>query len=88
MKTLILVRHAKSSHSFGVSSDFERPLNDRGFREASEMGKKLFKNVFFPLQFKGLLLLFHVRTKFKRGENLRSQIGTSSLAGARMISVN
>ena len=43
MKTLILVRHAKSSHSFGVSSDFDRPLNDRGFREASEMGKKLFK---------------------------------------------
>jgi len=43
MKTIILVRHAKSSHSFGVSSDFERPLNDRGFTEASEMGKKLFK---------------------------------------------
>jgi phosphohistidine phosphatase len=43
MKTLILVRHSKSSHSFGVSSDFDRPLNDRGFREASDMGKKLFK---------------------------------------------
>jgi phosphohistidine phosphatase len=43
MKIIILVRHAKSSHSFGISSDFDRPLNDRGFREASEMGKKLFK---------------------------------------------
>ena len=43
MKILILVRHAKSSHSFGVSSDFERPLNDRGFREAAEMGRKLYK---------------------------------------------
>ena len=43
MKTLILVRHAKSSHTYGVSSDFDRPLNDRGFREAAEMGKKLFK---------------------------------------------
>lgn len=43
MKTLILVRHAKSSHSFGISSDFDRPLNDRGFREAADMGKKLFK---------------------------------------------
>ena len=43
MKTLILVRHAKSSHSFGLPSDFDRPLNERGFREASEMGKKLFK---------------------------------------------
>jgi phosphohistidine phosphatase len=43
MKTLILVRHAKSSHSFGASSDFDRPLNERGFRDAAEMGKKLFK---------------------------------------------
>ena len=43
MKTLMLVRHAKSSHTFGLSSDFDRPLNDRGFREAAEMGKKLFK---------------------------------------------
>lgn len=43
MKILILVRHAKSSHSFGISSDFDRPLNDRGFREAAEMGRKLFK---------------------------------------------
>ena len=39
----MLVRHAKSSHNLGFSSDFDRPLNDRGFREASEMGKKLFK---------------------------------------------
>jgi phosphohistidine phosphatase len=44
MKTLLLVRHAKSSHSLGMASDFDRPLNDRGFREASEMGKKLFKS--------------------------------------------
>jgi phosphohistidine phosphatase len=43
MKTIILVRHAKSSHTMGLSSDFERPLNDRGFRDASEMGKNLFK---------------------------------------------
>jgi len=43
MKTLILVRHAKSSQSYGLGSDFDRPLNDRGFRNASDMGKKLFK---------------------------------------------
>jgi phosphohistidine phosphatase len=43
MKILILVRHAKSSHSMGFSNDFDRPLNDRGFRDAAEMGKKLFK---------------------------------------------
>ncbi len=44
MKSLILVRHAKSSHTLGVSTDFERPLNDRGFREAAEMGSKLFQS--------------------------------------------
>jgi phosphohistidine phosphatase len=43
MKILILVRHAKSSHTLGLTSDFERPLNDRGYREASEMGRKLYK---------------------------------------------
>jgi phosphohistidine phosphatase len=43
MKTLMLVRHAKSSHTLGLPSDFDRPLNERGFREASEMGRKLFK---------------------------------------------
>ena len=43
MKTLILVRHAKSTHSLGLSSDFDRPLNERGFREAAEMGKKMYK---------------------------------------------
>ncbi len=43
MKTIILVRHAKSSHDFGAGSDFNRPLNERGFRDAAEMGKKLLK---------------------------------------------
>ncbi|HCL82601.1 MAG TPA: phosphohistidine phosphatase [Chitinophagaceae bacterium] len=43
MKTLILVRHAKSSHSLGLSPDFDRPLNERGFREAAEIGRKLYK---------------------------------------------
>gem|GEM_PF-3683495 len=46
MKTLILVRHAKSSHSFGTSNDFDRPLNDRGFREAAEMGKNYSKKIY------------------------------------------
>lgn len=43
MKTLLLARHAKSSHSFGISSDFDRPLNERGIRDATEMGKRLLK---------------------------------------------
>jgi phosphohistidine phosphatase len=42
MKSLLLVRHAKSSWDFNVE-DFDRPLNDRGKRSAPEMAKRLMK---------------------------------------------
>ena len=41
MKTLFLVRHAKSSWAEPGATDFERPLNDRGKRDAADMGKRL-----------------------------------------------
>lgn len=41
MKTLILVRHAKSSWEDPSLSDFERPLNDRGKRDAPLMAERL-----------------------------------------------
>lgn len=41
MKTLILIRHAKSSWDTLNLSDFDRPLNERGFRNAPRMGKRL-----------------------------------------------
>lgn len=41
MKKLILVRHAKSSWNAGVETDFDRPLNDRGLRDAPAMAKRL-----------------------------------------------
>ncbi|MEM5430970.1 SixA phosphatase family protein [Cupriavidus oxalaticus] len=41
MKTLFLVRHAKSSRDEPSLPDRERPLNDRGLRDAPEMGKRL-----------------------------------------------
>lgn len=41
MKTLYLVRHAKSSWAEPGATDFERPLNDRGKRDAADMGKRL-----------------------------------------------
>ena len=40
-RTLILVRHAKSSWKHEGLSDFERPLNNRGLKNAPEMGKRL-----------------------------------------------
>jgi len=41
MKTLYLVRHAKSSWKHSELSDFERPLNKRGKRDAPFVGNKL-----------------------------------------------
>lgn len=43
MKTLILVRHAKSDWSEEGLSDMERPLNERGKKDAPEMAKRLRK---------------------------------------------
>ncbi len=41
MKTLYLVRHAKSSWDNANLSDHDRPLNKRGERDAPRMGKRL-----------------------------------------------
>ncbi len=41
MKTLTIVRHAKSSWDNPGLSDRERPLNKRGERDAPKMGKRM-----------------------------------------------
>ncbi|GAA2034854.1 phosphohistidine phosphatase SixA [Agromyces tropicus] len=41
MKTLVLVRHAKSAWGDPTLSDHDRPLNDRGRRDAPEMARRL-----------------------------------------------
>ena len=41
MKTLYLVRHAKSSWSNSSLADYDRPLNERGKRDVITMGKRL-----------------------------------------------
>ena len=43
MNTLFLVRHAKSSWDNAALPDKERPLNDRGRRDAPKMGERLAK---------------------------------------------
>ena len=40
-KELLLVRHAKSGWDDPYLDDHDRPLNDRGLRNAPEMGKRL-----------------------------------------------
>ncbi len=43
MKTLLLLRHAKSSWKAGNVQDFDRPLNQRGLKAAPQVGKSLRK---------------------------------------------
>lgn len=40
MKHLYIIRHAKSNQNF-LGNDFERPLNDRGNKDAPEMARRL-----------------------------------------------
>lgn len=48
MKTLTLVRHAKSSWSDSSLSDRQRPLNKRGKRDAPIMGERILKHGIRP----------------------------------------
>ena len=59
MKSLYLIRHAKSNQELGVE-DFERPLNDRGKKDAPAMGKRL--------QNKGLTIDAFISSPAKRAK--------------------
>lgn len=48
MKTLYILRHAKSSWDNPLLADFERPLNKRGLEAAPFMGEIIYKNGFKP----------------------------------------
>jgi phosphohistidine phosphatase len=48
MKTLFVVRHAKSSWDDTGIADFDRPLNDRGKKDAPRMAKRLKEKKIHP----------------------------------------
>ena len=48
MKILFLVRHAKSSWDDPSAEDFDRPLSERGKRDAPEMAGRLRKRKMYP----------------------------------------
>ncbi|MBI2421508.1 MAG: histidine phosphatase family protein [Candidatus Hydrogenedentes bacterium] len=48
MKELLILRHAKSSWEEPGLSDFERPLNERGKRDAPRMGRLLREQDLLP----------------------------------------
>jgi phosphohistidine phosphatase len=48
MKTLFLIRHAKSNWADAALPDKNRPLNDRGQRDAPKMGERLAERAVKP----------------------------------------
>ena len=48
MKMLYLLRHGKSDWSIGASSDFDRPLNERGDKETLQMGTYMLDKRYIP----------------------------------------
>lgn len=50
MRLLTLIRHAKSSWDDDTLSDFERPLNERGRRDAPAMAERLAPELERPLR--------------------------------------
>jgi phosphohistidine phosphatase len=48
MKTLLVLRHAKSSWKYTHLADFDRPLNKRGKRDAPRMGALLKQEEIVP----------------------------------------
>ncbi len=47
-RRLILLRHAKSDWYSGAATDFDRPLNNRGRRDAPRVGRWLHLNALTP----------------------------------------
>jgi phosphohistidine phosphatase len=45
MKTIVLIRHAKSSWDNAADADFDRPLNARGFANGADMAARLLKRL-------------------------------------------
>jgi phosphohistidine phosphatase len=48
MKTLFILRHAKSSWDNPDAADFDRQLNEQGLKTAPIMGAMIFRNQFQP----------------------------------------
>ncbi len=71
MKTVILVRHAKSSWKDSSLKDFDRPLNKRGKRDAPLMGKKLKERQVVP----DLILSSPARRAKKTAVSIAKEIG-------------
>ncbi len=48
MKTIYIIRHAKSDQSFGTLSDIDRPLNIKGYTDAHKISAAIKPKMFAP----------------------------------------
>ena len=71
MNTLYLVRHAKSSWSDPSLSDQQRPLNQRGLKNAPEMGRRLSARGIRP----DLIISSPARRAFTTASLIAAEIG-------------
>ncbi len=71
MKTLFLIRHAKSSREDASLSDKERPLKKRGVSDAQIMGKVLHKHGIKPAQ----MISSPAKRAFDTAEIIAAQVG-------------
>lgn len=71
MKTLFILRHAKSSWDNPELSDHDRPLNNRGKKNAPEMGKRLRKKEILP----DLLLSSTAVRAFSTAKKVANEVG-------------
>src|SRR5689334_22986953 len=71
MKTLFLVRHAKSSWAHLSLNDFDRPLNARGKKDAPFMGEILYNQHILP----DLLLSSPAKRAFSTAKKIAKAIG-------------
>lgn len=71
MKTIILIRHAKSSWDFPDLSDFDRPLNKRGANDAPMMGKRLRKFRVEP----DLIVSSPAKRAYKTAKSISRELG-------------
>ena len=74
-KQLLLVRHAKSDWDNPKLSDFDRPLNSRGEKNAPEMAKRLLKKGLIPQQIVSSPAVRAITTAryFKKSLGLKNQ---------------
>lgn len=70
-KRLVLIRHAKSSWANPLQSDYDRPLNERGLKDAPEMGSRLRKAGFTP----DLIIASTARRAAETAKRIAKEVG-------------